>query len=91
MAPVDLDELRDLFAGVPADENDEWASAPCYSESLAFEIAKRCDARTEFSLRSAIYDDTASSDIPPHALTAIRRAAERYRSYREQQANGRGL
>jgi hypothetical protein len=90
MAALALDELRALFTGVPA-ENNEWSTAPSYTVQLAFEIAKRCDSQTELALRSILYDETPCDDIPARALEAIQLAVQRYRAYRDLQIGRCGL
>lgn len=87
---VSLDELRDLFTGVP-DDNNEWATTPCYTVPLALEIAKRCDSHTEHALRSILYDDTPPDEIPKTALMVIQLAVARYRAHRQINTGGRGL
>lgn len=90
MITLALDDLGALFTGVP-DDNNEWATTPCYRVPLAYEIAKRCDSQTEFALRTILYDDTPCDHIPPRALEAIKLAAERYRLHRQVNNGGRGL
>lgn len=87
---VTLDELRDLFAGVPAEDNT-WATTPCYTIPLAFEVAKRCDTTTESALRAILFDDTPVDEIPKTALMVIQLAAARYRTHRQMNNGGRGL
>lgn len=88
---VTLDELRDLFTGVP-DHNGEWATTPSYTIPLAFEIAKRTDTTSENALRVLLYDTTTPDHIPTVAQDVIRLAAARYRMWRDLQTpKGRGL
>jgi len=84
LVPVEatLDELRDLFTGVPA-EDGGWATTPCYTVSLAFEIAKRAKVSGEFDLRSLLYDTTVVDDVPGAARDVIALAAQRYRLWRD--------
>lgn len=86
---VTVDELRDLFTGVPA-EDDDWSTTPSYSPRLAVEIARRCDCDTEAKLRGVLYDDTNVDDIPRKALDVIQLAVTRYRAIRVMQGP-RGL
>lgn len=90
MHAVTLEELRDLFTGVPAEATDEWcdgwATTPSHTVTLALEIAKRCDAKTEYDLRKILYDTSSPDEIPPSALEAIKLAAQAYRSHLDQQA-----
>lgn len=77
-----LDELRDLFTGVPA-EAGGWATTPAYNVGLALEIAVRTDSRSEYGLREVLYDSSSPDDIPPAALAAIQLAVARYRTMRQ--------
>lgn len=79
---VTLDQLRDLFTGVP-DDNGDWATTPCYTVPLAFEIAKRARTSGEYELRTLLFDTTAVDDVPGAALEVIRLAVQRYRSWRD--------
>lgn len=86
---VSVDELRDLFTGVPA-EDDGWSTTPTYSMKLALEIARRNDCDTEWKLRAILFDDTNVDEIPRKALEAIELAVKRYRAIRVMQGP-RGL
>jgi hypothetical protein len=74
---VTLAELSLLFTGVP-DESEEWSTSPTYSSTLAFEIAKRCDTRTEKALQMILYDNSKPEQIPVGAQIAIRRGVKLY-------------
>lgn len=78
MSAVSLEELRDLFTGVPA-EHGGWATTPAYDVGLAFEICRRTDADTEHGLRSVLFDNSNVDDIPAKALQVIQLAVMRYR------------
>lgn len=94
---VSLDELRDMFTGVPCEpslvDGDEWATTPSYTVGLAFEICRRTDTVSDYQLRTLLYDTTAAEHIPGPAQDVIRLAAARYRMWRElsQNPKGRGL
>lgn len=90
MEAVPLEELRALFTGVPGEDND-WSTTPSYSAKLAFELARRCDAKTEFTLRTILYDKTLCDDIPVRALHAIQLGVQQYAAYRQVQLARRGL
>lgn len=86
-AGVTLDQLRDLFTGVPADDGG-WSTTPCYTVALAYEIAKRADAQSEFALRTVIYDSSAPDEIPDEALEAIKEASVEYVQHRNRRLRG---
>lgn len=88
-AAVTLEELRDLFAGVPHETG--WATTPSYSVRLGEEIAKRCDCQHDWQLRQVLYDTTPEDEIPADAIATIKLACERYRNWRTLQRTGRGL
>jgi hypothetical protein len=73
---VSLAELSLLFTGVPDEEG--WSTSPAYSVTLAFEIAKRCDTRTEKALQMILYDNSKPEQIPVGAQIAIRRGVKLY-------------
>lgn len=77
---VTVDQLRDLFTGVP-DEDGSWASTPCYAIELAYEIARRGKPITDDDLRALVYDTTPADDIPQAAIQAITLAWQRYRMW----------
>jgi hypothetical protein len=87
---VALDELRDLFTGVPADDGS-WDTVPSYSVKLAYEIAKRADCASEHQLRCLLFDSSDPDDIPGVALDVMRIAAEKWRADRARLRSGRGL
>lgn len=86
-----LDQLILLFTGDWIHDDNCWDTTPCYSITLACEIAKRCDTTQDFQLRKVLYGNQAVDNIDPAAITAIGLAVQRYRSYRLLQNTGRGL
>lgn len=80
VADVTVEDLRDLFTGVPDDQGD-WASTPCHDIGLAFEIARRGRPLSDDDLRQLVYDTTPVDDIPPAAVQAIQLAWQRYRMW----------
>lgn len=95
LVPVEatLDELRNLFTGVPADSpcdlhahgDDPWATSPTYTVTLAFEIAKRANVTGEFDLRRLLYGSLVADEVPAAAREVIALAAQRYRTWRDLQ------
>jgi hypothetical protein len=87
---VALDELRDLFTGVPADDGS-WDTVPSYSVKLAYEIARQADCTSEHQLRCLLFDSSNPDEIPGLALDVLRIAAEKWKSDRARLRSGRGL
>lgn len=79
---VTLRDLIALFTGDWIHDDQCWDTTPCYSVTLACEIAKRADTSQDFQLRQVLYGNQDVNTIDPEALQVIGLAVQRYRSHR---------